>query len=611
MSADESHESKSFIERIPWKTYLKSILIKLGLIIIMAILFLLIVYYSSKITPDLFAEDNPDNVIGFNSSTYILLIIISSTLFLLVLGSFIKTLFFDHKDEFGINDYTSTKTVILGILIVSFISAVYVLLDVALRNVYLTTGPVDVIWILDNNFNLDIPTITSSTNRLAYAHIRSFYFIGFYIIMLIFPVIIFFILLTRFGRSKLFKEEPEEFGKKKSHLEEKAFNALGIIFAPFLVLFLISVMITSNLGGFTGNVLAISILGIAVWWIYQVIMLFIKGLKLGAFFSYANIILFFPIIFLFYILPVLLWTGWDLFKIYSMNGSTIETAFTELHTTLDNSVIDIAHLSLDGFINLVIQSLTINAVYVLRIIQLDFVFIIGVSAIAIGFAEGYAIISIFRALLKGASIAKTGRVASKSAPKMVVMASRLVMIGAWLTFFWDRIIITIDVIKEEFVVYFPWILNIHIPRFFSFVFDFKFDIDLGFVILPLALLGIPLYYVFISAFKFLSVGLIVDKAKGDAQVFYLLISSAFVLITTNILQDIQATSLKNYGVSEEQFLPMVLLGDKQKVFFSFANKLFESMESFAFYVGVLFAFGLLLRSILKKYVFKDYKPSYM
>ena len=135
MSADESHENKSFIERIPWKTYLKSILIKLGLIIIMAILFLLIVYYSSKITPDLFAEDNPDNVIGFNSSTYILLIIISSTLFLLVLGSFIKTLFFDHKDEFGINDYTSTKTVILGILIVSFISAVYVLLDVALRNV--------------------------------------------------------------------------------------------------------------------------------------------------------------------------------------------------------------------------------------------------------------------------------------------------------------------------------------------------------------------------------------------------------------------------------------------------------------------------------------------
>ena len=97
-----------------------------------------------------------------------------------------------------------------------------------------------------------------------------------------------------------------------------------------------------------------------------------------------------------------------------------------------------------------------------------------------------------------------------------------------------------------------------------------------------------------SAFKFLSVTLVLDKFKQDTQVFFLLISSAFLLIITQILLDISS------GLNLDQnFLPFALF--PREIFnFQWASEVFENLEAFAFYGGVLIAFYLLFRSLLGK-----------
>ena len=84
-----------------------------------------------------------------------------------------------------------------------------------------------------------------------------------------------------------------------------------------------------------------------------------------------------------------------------------------------------------------------------------------------------------------------------------------------------------------------------------------------------------------------------------------------MLITTNILQDITETILLKdsmTGGSDKRFLPTAFI---REGFFSFANKLFETMESLAFYIGVIYALFLFLRVIVKKYIIKESKPSYL
>jgi hypothetical protein len=278
-----------------------------------------------------------------------------------------------------------------------------------------------------------------------------------------------------------------------------------------------------------------------------------------------------------------------------MNGSTLKTIHTEMGTPLANTIINLGALSIYDLINIIFQTLIINCIAIFRIIQLDFVFIIGLSAIAIGFAEGYSIISIFSALFKGVSVARTGRIATKSSPKLIVMSSRIIMLGAWISFFWDRMSILIEIIKVNFSIYFPF--DIKLPRIFEILAGLKLDLSFLGVVIPLTFLIIPLYYILISSFKFLSVSLIVERTKQDQQIFFLLISSAFVLITTNILQDITESIITTTG--EIAFLPTSYANTQ--VLIAFGNKIFELLESGSFYFGVIVALLLLLKSLNKKY----------
>ncbi len=595
VNTNPQEKKESIVETIPWKKYLIQIINKIIIGIIILILFLLIVYYSSKINPNRLKNLNPDDIIGVFTTNHIMLIILSSTLFILVLGVFIKTLFIDNRVEFGLDNFKSKRVIFLFLLVVSFISAVYVLLDVALTNIYMIIGPVDAIWAIDNILKISLPSIDSSTNRAAYAKIRTYYFFGFYIFMLIFPIFMFISLLTRFGRNKVF-QKPEEADQRNK--ETPAIKVIGFIFAPIIVVFLIGIANSSVMTDVSRTIVLTVLLMFAAWWVYQLVRILLKGLKLTALFSYANLIIFFPLIFLFYFLPVLLWTGWDIFKIYSMNGSTSETILTELATPLANTVFNLKSMSVQDYFNLLFQLITTNGIAVKRIFQLDFVFVVGLSALAIGFAEGYSIIAIFSALFKGVSIARTGRVVTQSSPKLIVMTSRLIMLGAWMSFFWDRIVITIGIMQTYFSMYFPFVIDLKLPRVFELFSQLNITIDLSFLgfILPISLLLIPLYYILMSSFKFLSVSIIVDKTKNDQQIFFLLISAAFVLISTNILQDITASVNINL-IGEKPFLPT---SDETVSFFiAYANKLFEFLESISFFVGVLVAIYFTLKSLKK------------
>ena len=88
---------------------------------------------------------NPNNVLIFQSSDAILLTFLSSLLFLIILIAFSKTIFFDKREDFGIKTMKSPRSIWFFLLTISFISQIFILLDVALVNVFLVTGPAKVL----------------------------------------------------------------------------------------------------------------------------------------------------------------------------------------------------------------------------------------------------------------------------------------------------------------------------------------------------------------------------------------------------------------------------------------------------------------------------------
>jgi hypothetical protein len=585
---------KTAVKQIPWKEFFIQQLVKILGIIIVILMVLFIIQLSSEITPNV-DELNPDEVIGFDTSTYLLLILTSSLLFIFVVITFTKLILFDNKKEFGIDSFKSWRSILVFFLVINFISAVYLLLDSSLINVYLITGPVDVIWILTNNFGIQFPSVGLAINRLAYAQIRSLWFFGFYLIMIIFPIIMFVSILTRFGRTELFEREHKD-EKQRSVLTQIG-KVILFIFTPIIEIFLIFLFTASSDNFLSAIFVILLILGLALWWFYNLFLLIFRTVRFTAWFSYANFLLIFPIIILFYLVPVFLWTLWDTIKILS-SGSVFDTIHSHIvQSDLHNQVFNIQALNLTDILTIAFKTLIFNATpfdhTVYRILQLDFVIIVGISAIVIGLAEGYSVVAIFKALTRGVSIAKTGRVASKSAPKLIVITSRLLMLSVWLTLIWDKFLVLYDFVKEEFI-------NIILPDlpFFpviSYVFQFASRIlSLSDLLVPLAILLVPLFVILISSFKFLSVTLIIERLKHDTQIFFLLISSAFVLITTQILQDI--TDAFRDQPEQLQFMPFAFA--TQGNLLPWASKVFENLEAGAFYIGLFIALGIGIKYLM-------------
>ncbi|MHA2366723.1 MAG: hypothetical protein ACXAC7_22410, partial [Candidatus Hodarchaeales archaeon] len=525
-----------------------------------------------------------------------LLIITSSTLFVLVIVAFSKLVFFDHREDFGIVSLKSWRALFFFLLVVSFISAVYLLLDSALVNIYMITGPVDVIWGIEK-FIIDLPVVTLNTDREAYSLIRSLWFFGFFVILLVFPIGMFFIILTRLGRTTLFEREHKD-EEKKSVIKQLFIMAL-FLFTPIIEIFLLLILSTSPPPAIA--IVVFLLAGIlAIWWLFQLILLIWKTVKFSAWFSYANLLLIFPMILIFYVLPVLIWTAWDLILIYSKESlvDTIHELITYSDLKGSTSILS-DFTAMEIFTSTLLYNATSLEAALPRIIQLDFVIIVGVSAMVIGLAEGYSIVAIFRALTRGASIARSGRIMKTSSPKMVVIASRLVMLGVWFGFLWDKFLVLYQFFVEEFDM--P---EIDFPRLFSYVIDFVDYLEsFNDLFLALALMLVPLYFIITSSFKFLSVTLVVEKVKHDTQISFLLISSAFVLICTTILQDISAF-FENSDSNQLAYMPFFFANDENLL--PWASKVFENLEAAAFYGGVLIALVITLRG-LTNYLIKRYR----
>ncbi len=596
-------EKKSFltkIKRIPWREFIRNQFKKLVGFLIMLIMMLIIISLSNDVSGGS-DEINPDNIISSSSNNDLLLIFLSSSLFLIVLAFFTKVVFIDHKFEFGIENWKSQRAFWFFLLTISFILLVYILLDIALVNVYLITGPALVMWSLESAVGSSIPfSIPVDTDRLAYSEIRGLYFTAMYVFILLFPLVMFMVILSRYGRNKISERREQP---KTPYTLKRFIKFILVIPLELILLSIFAAVNSSSLPPIISIVIIFSMLVVGFWWLLQLLTLIFRVLKFTAFITYSNILIIVPIIFLFYLLPAILWGSWDLIYILRTGGLDNTIYNTDFASTesmrIDPNTEDIGGLGWQDFLIFYLQTIYYNLGSLIRIVELDFVIIVGLSAVVIGFAEGYSIVAIFRSLSRGVSIARSGRIASQSAPRMIVITSRLIYILAWLALLWDKFLVLWEISIEELNFDLPFI---DVPRVFVPVYDLSINIEgLGGIFIPLAILLVPFYFIITSSFKFLSVSLVAEKTKHDAQIFFLLISSAFILIISKILADITALPDFEKTISEggqKDFLP--LSGETTENILPFAAKLFEFSEAIGFYAGVVFSIFLLLKTWFNK-----------
>ncbi len=590
---EEKQPEKKGIIRIPWKKFLRAQFGKLvGTIFILGLM-VWIIKLSEEITPD--RDDvNPQNIISADGSVELQLMAVSTLVFILVLTFFSKIVFFDHKEDFGIESYKSIKAVLFFMMTIAFISLVFILLDVALINIYLESFPVYLIWSLNSKLNLDfafIKEIPIETNREAYAEIRGYLFLILFAFMLSFPLAMTIVILTRFGRNQL--QERKERPRKKYKFKDwlKFFATLPLESVLLTLFFAIDAADPEVPVQFL--FLLVFVL-VGLWWITQLAILIFRGIKTTSFLVYSNAAMIIPIVFLFYILPGLVWATWDLFVIFTTNdiSNTVYAGLTGQTPNIDPSTTEIRTLSSQKVLEFYFQTFLFNLGDIFRIIELDFVFIIGLSSVVIGFAEGYSIIAIVRSITTGISIARSGRIARQSSPKLIVLSSRLVLLGAWLSLLYDKFIVLWTTLQVELGVDIP---DLSIPRLFEVLFNVTVDFqEWGGVFLVLSVLIVPLYFIITSSFKFLSVSIVAEKTKDDTQAFFFLISSAFILIISQIFADISA--LPEFLVDGQHYNFLPLQGIQiPSTFIPFISKVFEALEAIGFYVGAIVSLLILIK----------------
>ncbi len=563
------------ITRIPWKEYLKSQIYKIIGFIIIAILIIGVMFVSQEI--DL-------STATMNDTAYVLAVLLSSICFILVLIGFSKIVLFDMASEFGLRDEETNRIIfnarffLFAALALSFCSCIYLLLDVFLyqenpllniRSTYLQLLPVlSMEWVLVT-MNANILNLTDKigTGNEFYQTARNVYFGFFFLIIITVSVIVFLSILTTLARKRV----SSRFQKEEELDEEenvRLYKILVWLCIPIFGLFLSNLLTTA-----VAPLVGIILVGMVIWWIYQLVkvifLILWRGLKITAFITSVNALLIIPLIGVLYLLPVLAWTIWDLLSV-------------------DTDVWSI-------FVG--------NAVNILRIIQLDFVFITIIATFIVGFAEGFAVVAIFSALARGAEVARSGQVIARSPPKIAVIMKYLIMFSAWLGLAWNSFrSILVMIIKE---------LNLELPSFLSDLLQIPSLVYLIYdeIIVPLSqwlevswptfkfipFLLLPLFFIVAAAFKFLSVTLVTPRVKERLSFFFLLVSTAFVLIITNILGDI-------YELREAS--EMVLYTDAPLLSWNLAGILsdivgiFEYVESLAFYGGFIFGIVWVTRKFI-------------
>jgi hypothetical protein len=506
---------------------------------------------------------NLENPVNINTNNDAILALLSIVLYVLVLFSFAKFVYLDHPTAFDISKIKDWKVFWNIFITFLFISAVYILLDAALpeNSVYLLTGPLSFLNSINGLLSLEIPGFKGE-DFLFYISARNAIFSIFYLFLFIFPLGLFFVLLTRFGR-KRFADISIDLNQETSIITKTSLF-LGI---PPVSIILLLVLIDSNTIRVIQLGIVIFYLLVLPWWFFTCSKLIYNGIRLTAYISYVNLLWIMPLIGFFYILPTVFWTVLDLLDF--LNGW-------------------------DGQLNLLINfglnQLLLNAVNLERIIQAVFIIVICLATIIIGLAEGFSILAIYRAIKTGWSFTRTGVLASQSPPVIAVITSRILILAGWIALATSGLSHLIMVLRDYFNIILP---NINIPNFLTiFIYIYDFIKELIPEFLPVTLLLVPLIFIISSLFKFLSISIITPRLK-DAQIFFLLITTAYILIITQILGDIQELARLSENIDSSN----VPLFETQN-FLSQTLVLFQTVEIIFFYLGFIIALYVIVKGVI-------------
>ncbi|MFW9854803.1 MAG: hypothetical protein ACFFFG_07065 [Candidatus Thorarchaeota archaeon] len=580
--------TKEAVTRIPWKHYLKAQFYKILGFLFMALLIIGV----------MIASDDIENfaVLDFRmipqEPTFLVAMTLSSICFFLVLLGFSKIVLVDMAEEFGLRDpesgkieYRSFKFFLFAALALSFCSCCYLLLDVFLQEAYLQLLPVWVMtWIL-TRLNAEIPGLTDlSDPREYYQTVRNIYFDFFFIVIIAFSVIVFLAILTALGRKRVASRMKKDETPQEEESETKTlYKILFWLLIPLFIAYAqyLTISVTNPEIKLVGNIASLITIPLFLWWFYQLVktifLILWRSVKLTAFVTSVNALLIIPLIGVLYFAPVFLWSGWDVFQ--QVQAGVIPFVGVEL-------------------VQAFITSLPVRAVDILSIIQLDFVIVTIIATMIVGFAEGFAILAIASAMYRGVEIARTGHIIASSPPRVVVFSKYLVLLFFWFGILWNSLAGTLELLIER-LLFFQ--IDIKLPPFFFYIYnevilslsDWLTSILPSFKLVPLLL--VPLYFIMAGIFKFLSVTIITPRVKDRLSIFFLLVSTTFTLIVTNILSDLY-TIQEAPNFTGPQDAPFRLV---QSILTS-AMLVFKYVESVTFFAGFLFGVFWVLRSIIQK-----------
>jgi hypothetical protein len=483
--------------------------------------------------------------------------------------------------EFGLRDDTGNMVYnlrfwLFAMLNVSFCSSIYILLGVQLETAYLVILPVLLLRTGLESFNLNIQGLSDLTGENFYQTARNLYFGFFFVIIIGFSIIVFLSILTTFARRRIvkrFRKEEEEIEIEKKGIRTIYKIFFWILIPPFIVFAYIVQSESERANPAAEPLLLLIALVPLAWWTYQTLkVIFLTvwgGAKITVFVTSVNLLVIIPLIVVLWLLPVIFLSVGDVWDALQLSVSPTDPS-------------EIVKLFIDAFFThiLIFPSL----------IGVDFIIITSLATLVVGFAEGFAIIAIITALFRGVEVTRSGQILGRSPPKLMVFFKYLVMFGVWLSLLWTSFVEIVSML----INFLDIDLEFEVPNFLQIVYDMvlipisEWLANFSDILKTLPFLLIPIIIIFSGAFKFLSVTLITPRVQKRGEYFFLLISTAFVLIVTNILGYIYERGIPDAPLLTIQGAPKLL---------SNAVLIFAEVESLSFFSGFFFGVGLVFWKI--------------
>ena len=529
--------------------------------------FSLIFTFSFQIAPKNKVIDAP-NVIG-GSIFHILVIVFSVIFVFIILFTFLHVIFHDQMSEFGISFLSGRNQVLLKILVIFFIVCILVLFDVSLINIYLLLFINTGVWWVGSNFSLNT-IISGDTNLIAYSSIGALYFGLCFLILMVVTVGTSFAIVSESGMQRINKvlPQPSKWGN----------IGYGIFFGILIVLF--SALSIYSFLVFRIPLIMVFIFGGGI--IFSLVMLIgllLWNARIWNVLSFLQkMFIRFSMLFLaFYILPILIWGFWDSMVVFT--GGNISRTIYRMYPLSSGLQED--------FWSLLYNSLWLNSISFLRILELDFALIIGMGGILLGLAEGFTILALYRGIRQGREIRRDGEIVDKRMKSSKrIRLWRSIFLGVWSFTFWSKIVWIFRAMSDENLLSLDLTF---IPTSFALLFNAVHSVE-EVIGLPVSLFVFPIFIVADSSIRFFSVSIIAKRRVKDLKSYFFFIVATFVLIIINAYAEISLIEILQP--------PFDILIPFSSSFaagqLNFIVRVFTTLEAIFFIVGALFVIYYLL-----------------